>query len=284
MAGIDPEQRVSRAYRRACELELTAIKPGNVSEIADKNSPLLNDFLLSAKVSSVAMGDATLTLGDRIFAAVSATRDNVGHNTNLGILLLCAPIAQACLETSIEGSLQERLKTVLNHIGLDDTRKVYQAIRLAEPGGMGNVDEHDIHEEPQVTLLDAMSAAADRDRIAYQYVTGFKEIFSTTLPQLKYFINNGLNESQAITGVFLNYLAAVPDSLIARKQGLLQARAISDMIAPLAAQYCDSVASGDSFELLMSTDGHLKKLGINPGTTADIVVATLFLAQLERVV
>ena len=105
--------------------------------------------------------------------------------------------------------------------------------------------------------------------------------FEYNLTIYENFLNKWESPEWATTAVYLSQLTRVPDSLISRKYSVLKAQEISDMIAPLAAEV---LASQDpiAFESrLLSIDGHLKSVGINPGTTADLTVATLFVAMLE---
>ena len=149
------------------------------------------------------------------------------------------------------------------------------------PGGMGQVEHEDVSNDPTVTLLEAMHMSADRDQIAEQYSTGYKGIFEHNLPTYREFLDKWGSPEWAATAVFLSQWLRQPDSLIIRKKGLLKAREINDMIAPLASQV---LASKDPMEYkpsLLSLDSELKNIGINPGTTADLTVATLFVAMLE---
>ena len=86
---VTPET-LQRAYLEACEAELQAFKPGNVSVHAEGHGMTVNDFRLSARASAPHLSDPTLGLGEKIYHAVAATKAAVGCNTNLGIVLLAA--------------------------------------------------------------------------------------------------------------------------------------------------------------------------------------------------
>ncbi len=131
-------------------------------------------FLDSAQVSSGPLTDTELPVGQRILEAVRATRETVGVNTNLGILLLSAPLIAAA---EMDGDLRENLGKVLRSMTMDDARAVFDAIVLASPGGLGSADAHDVRDAPAVPLLEAMREASQRDMIARQYVTGFADVF-----------------------------------------------------------------------------------------------------------
>ncbi len=169
-------EQIRRAYIDACYQEIEALKPGNVHRFADGHRMNAGQFFESAQVSSHAVSDPALSTGQRILAAVTATRNKIGTNTNLGILLLCVPLAKAA-ETG-DPDLQASVTTTLEKLGIDDARDVFSAIVLAQPGGLGSAPKHDVSIEPEVSLLEAMREAADRDMIARQYVTGFADIFA----------------------------------------------------------------------------------------------------------
>lgn len=274
-------QRVSQCYVEACWLELHALKPGNVGHHADGHGMTVDQFVDSAQVSAVALTEPSDSVGERIYKAVKSTRMQVGDNTNLGIVLLAAPIIEAVLLQDSVDDLRTNLKVVLEQLTVTDARDCYAAIRLANPGGMGAIDDQDINNEPDITLLEAMRLAESRDRIAFQYTHDYSDVFEYNLIIYKDFLNKWQSSTWAATAVFLSQWMRAPDSLISRKHGVLKAQEISDMIAPLAVQV---LASQDPMEFetrLLSIDGHLKSIGINPGTTADLTVATLFVAMLE---
>src|SRR5262249_44193609 len=134
--------------------------------------------------SAPAMCAPALSVGTRIFEAIRRTHETVGCNTNLGIVLLCAPLAQAALSPT-SGSLRDRLREVLQRLDVADAERAFAAIRLAEPAGLGPTPQHAVPAPPAASLAVAMAAAADRDRIAAQYAGGFADIFDLGLPRLR---------------------------------------------------------------------------------------------------
>ena len=149
---------VAAAFHGACMAELDALKPGNVHRHADDHATDIADFEKSAAAAAPVIAAEGLTVGERIEAAVEATRGVVSHNTNLGIILLAAPLAQAALVSGGTG-LRQALTQVLASLTVEDARAAYRAIRRAEPGGLGTTPEHDVTSDPDVTLLEAMRAA-----------------------------------------------------------------------------------------------------------------------------
>ncbi len=270
-----------RYYQQACQLELRAIKPGNVGYHADGHGMRVEQFEISAQTSSEALFESSSCVGERIFKAVKATHEAVGDNTNLGIILLIAPIVEVLEQVAEYADLRLKLAKVLSTLSITDAKYAYQAIQLATPGGMGKVDNQDVASEPTVTLLEAMQMSAQHDRIAFQYANQYEDIFDHNLPIYRQYLAQWGSRQWAVTAVFLNQWLRVPDTLIIRKKGLLKAQEISDMIAPLANRVLASRDPTDHVSDLLSLDNELKQAGINPGTTADITVATVFVAMLE---
>ena len=275
--------RVSEAdtaamFLAACRAELGALKPGNVHIHAGGHGMEVAQFEASAAAAAPHIAAQDEKVGTRIFRAVEASFAVAGCNTNLGIVLLCAPLAAAAQR---EGSapLRERLHGVLTAFDADDTAAVYAAIRLANPGGLGSVEEQDVAAPPGVGLLQAMAMAAERDRIAAAYVTDYTEVFDFGLPVLANAMEATSDERHAITTLHMAFLAFFPDSHIARKYGMETAEAVRTQAHALAPLW-QPAARPDTAQKLLDFDADLKGRGINPGTTADLVVATLFAASL----
>ena len=152
-------QRIGQCYVEACWLELSALKPGNVGQHADGHGMQVDQFVASATVSVAALTEPSVGVGERIYKAVNATQRQVGDNTNLGIVLLAAPLVEAALRQQKNESLRFCLLQVLNNLTVDDARDCYAAIRIANPGGMGEVDEQDLTNEPDITLLQVMQVS-----------------------------------------------------------------------------------------------------------------------------
>jgi triphosphoribosyl-dephospho-CoA synthase len=182
-AGRSRSAMIAAAAQTACLLEVEAPKPGNVSRGHDLPGLTYRDFVLSA----YAIGPAFSRFGrDRvgrlILEAVRATRRHVKTNTNLGIILLLAPLTRAAHLSG--GSFRSRLRRVLAGLDVRDARDAYRAIRLAGPGGLGRVGRQDVRATPTESLLECMRLAGRRDAIAREYATGFSATFGAGLPTL----------------------------------------------------------------------------------------------------
>lgn len=268
-AGLTSGQLASLA----CLLEATAHKPGNVHRGADFAEMSYPDMLASAIAIGAALDTAASSgVGAATLQAIRLTRATVGKNTNLGTVLLLAPLAAAAAGHGFPASIA----TVLGGLTGDDARDVYSAIRLAQPGGLGQAEESDVYDEPPADLLNAMRAAKDRDLVACQYVNGFHEVIHVVLPAIERTWARRGKLLDAIVAAHVETMAAYPDSLIARKCGLLVAQeaAVRAQRTMDAGEYGDDAYHAELAELdfWLRADGHRR----NPGTTADLVAAAVF--------
>jgi triphosphoribosyl-dephospho-CoA synthase len=274
---------VVQAAQLACVLEASAEKPGNITPSHDFDDTSYEDMLRSGIALGPELGRAgERGVGETVLAAVRASRGVAGANTNLGIALLLAPLARASL-TPGDGPLRERLADVLRALTVDDARDAYAAIRLAGAGGLDEPVEHDVRDEPSVTLREAMAAAAQRDTIASEYVTDHAVTFELGLPALGDALGDGLRPRDAIVELALRLLAAVPDTLVARKRGAEAAGRVAAGAQRVLASGGVRDAAGRTALARFDTSLRQEGNALNPGTTADLVTAVLFVALLEGV-
>lgn len=272
------EMTIGQMATLACMLEVNAPKPGNVHRGADFSNLELNDFAVSAMAIGPAFEAAGRSrIGRTILTAVRATRRLADTNTNLGLVLLLAPLATVGVKDLNPAGVAQRLAD-LNE---DDAADVYKAIAIATPGGMGTVDDMDVYGPPPTDLLTAMQAAADRDLIARQYVNGCEQVFEA----VDFLTDQGtshLSASDRIVHAHIRQMAAHSDSLIQRKCGEETARKSSLMAArvldagePIDEEYLQELRNLDFW---LRADGHRR----NPGTSADIIGAAIFVALRKR--
>jgi triphosphoribosyl-dephospho-CoA synthase len=276
--------QLAELYKSACEIELQAFKPGNVSVYSAGHDMTVDDFRLSAAASAAAISNPGYSLGEKIYYAVKATREAVGCNTNLGIVLLCAPLIEAA-QQAIDGlSVRASLHNVLNHTTCEDADWVFKAIALASPGGLGQAGEQDVHSTPSVTLTDAMKLACERDRIALQYVTDFKDIYELSILSYNRSLTRWGSHYWAAVSVYTTLLARYPDSHIERKYGDRYTGWVAEKMAVINSQLQGATDPEDILPLLYQVDKEFKAHLINPGTTADLTVATVLAVFLEDLI
>jgi triphosphoribosyl-dephospho-CoA synthase len=268
------------AFKSACLAELETLKPGNVHIFADGHGMTLQDFVRSAEAAAEVIVEPGLSVGQRILTAVEATWTKVGCNTNLGIILLCAPMLHAALHGQ-GATLREQLQGVLRNLSLDDAALVFQAIVRASPAGLGASAQHDVHAAPAVNLLEAMREAEQRDRIAWQYVHDFADVFTIGVTCYRATLARWERPAWAATAVYLSFLAAFPDTHITRKHGMEVALSVQQE----GLVHVHNLLALDNPKLyqraLLDYDAELKARGINPGTSADLTVASLLAIALD---
>ena len=276
-----PAEKVAAAFTTACLDELDAPKPGNVHVFASGHRMTAAEFVRSAEAAAAPLAMPGARVGTRILGAVEATLTVVGTNTNLGIILLCAPLAVAAEGRSAD--LRATLAKVLESLDIQDAEFAFRAIARAAPAGLGRVDRHDVAEVATVTLKGAMADASARDRIAHQYVSDFEDVFERGEPVLEAALARAAEPKWATLAVYLEFLSAFPDSHIARKHGI----ATAEDICRTASRYHQQMRSAENPAALLTDllawDALLKERGVNPGTSADLTVATLFAHRLRTI-
>jgi triphosphoribosyl-dephospho-CoA synthase len=264
----------------ACLWEATARKAGNVHCQRDLPGLTYLDFLHSAAaIGLVLRGAAERPVGETILEAIKATRRVVTTNTNLGIVLLLAPLAAVPRPEPLAAGLTR----LLGELSLADARHVFAAIRLACPGGLGEVSQEDVAAEPTLPLRQVMALAADRDLVARQYADGFRGVLDFGISKLRDNLAHEHGLEEVIILTHLDFLANYPDSLIARKRGLAEANEASRRAAEVAVALRGQSETARGACLLRELDDWLCA-GRNPGTSADLVTACLFAALREGII
>jgi triphosphoribosyl-dephospho-CoA synthase len=276
-----PDEQVANAFKAACLAELDAPKPGNVHVFASGHRMTAAEFERSAAAAAVSIAAHGARVGTRILAAVDATFAAVSANTNLGIVLLCAPLAAAAGQASSD--LRTALAQVLAELDVEDARLAFRAIVRAAPAGLGRAERHDVFKPATATLREAMAAAADRDRIARQYASGFEDIFELGEPALVTMSGQTQDPRWVTLAVYMAFLSAFPDSHIVRKHGTEIAEKTRRTADLFQSRLRSSERPDELLSDLLVWDAELKRAGINPGTSADLTVATLFVNRLRSI-
>ena len=284
MSGTPEAAQVAAAAQLACLLEASAPKPGNVSPVAGFRDASYEDFLASAAAIGPAFAAAgARPLGATIRAAVEATARWAPSNTNLGLVLLLAPLARAALtpDGPAGASLRARLAATLAATTVADARDTYAAIRLAAPGGLGRAPDQDVGGTPTATLRDVMALAVERDAIAREYASDFGSTFELGAPALRRALADRLPWRDAVVETYLTLLAAAPDTHIARKLGLPAAVTVQQR--GRAVLEAGGVRTAAGREALAALDRELRDEAntLNPGATADLTGSGVYVVLLE---
>jgi triphosphoribosyl-dephospho-CoA synthase len=272
----------ARRFCWACGLDVEVRKAGNVSLASPGHGMSAGLFIESARAAAGPLCEAGAPVGQRIERAVHATLAVAKCNTNLGILLLSAPILTAAQARNggawSEDELRHAVQQVLLQLDVNDAAAAYRAIAAAQPGGLGQADEADVHRVPHIDLRAAMALAADRDQIAQAYAQGFSHVFDELLPAFCRAHDGVWTPRAGMLRAYLNLLATQPDSHIVRKHGEALAHSVMNEARPWARR----ADAGEALETdpgYVAWDTSLKARAINPGTSADLVVATALLAS-----
>ncbi len=269
--------RVAAAILAACNADVAHLKPGNVSRFCGGHAMLAADFLASAQSAAGPLCRPGSTLGERVLGAVRASLATAGCNTNLGIVLLCAPLAMAG-EAGGDGGLGADVRAVLAAADLEDCRRICAAIAAAAPGGLASAPAHDVNDAIDAPLDVVMGAAADRDLIARQYSNGFADLLG---PMLDCW-SQCHGEAFAVARLFLFINARWPDSHVSRRHGASAALDLQARMKAVEKQLVACKNARSAAAVLYEADADLKRGGINPGTSADLTVATMMAGALDR--
>ncbi|MFS8038730.1 triphosphoribosyl-dephospho-CoA synthase [Xanthobacter sp. AM11] len=289
MSGPGPAG-IAAAFEAACRAELSALKPGNVHIFAAGHGMEVAQFEQAARAAAPAIAALGRAVGARIEAAVAASLAVAGCNTNLGIVLLAAPLAAATLagpavdpgatpllsSAALPGGLRARLAGVLAGLDVADAQAAFRAIAAASPGGLGAAREGDVREAATISLSQAMALAAGRDMIARQYANAFAEVFTVGVPELA----GAPCAPDRVEAAYLAFLSTFPDSHIARKFGPPTAEAVRAE-ADAVRRSLAGLEPAARRAALSAFDASLKARGLNPGTSADLTVASIFAALLQ---
>jgi triphosphoribosyl-dephospho-CoA synthase len=255
----------------------------------------------SATVSAPVIANPIFTVGERILQSVHATHQRVACNTNLGVILLIAPIINAlfkcyqadkvdCIAKSAQNKtlnnnyqykfklvdIRHHIQNVMSDLTVDDAKRTAEAIQFAKPAGLGNVATYDVNAPIKATLYTLMEAAENRDMIAYQYTHGYKTIVDEGLKIYIDAFTQFQNKAWATTALYLHLLSNYPDSHIMRKYGQDTANVVLEEAKPYCDEFWQASNPKRQFASLLKWDSALKSRRINPGTTADLTVAILF--------
>lgn len=301
---------IASCLELAVLLESSAHKPGNVSVVTNFESTRYEHFLASAVAATpyfasaasrgiaVSEGDMDVDgvrIGQIIRDCVSSIQAwQHGGNTLLGTVILLAPIAvgagMSCYKENVfdEGKLRRNLKQIVESTTPQDAVDLYEAIRIANPSGLGKVPNLDVNSpdsnreiiDKRISLYQIFEIASPYDRICSEWVENYKITFDFCLPYFSEQVGRTNDVSKAIIQTFLKVLAEYPDTFIARKTGFYRAKQVSLEAAQILR--LGGVETSIGRQSLDKFDGELRRESnlLNPGTTADITAAALALSVL----
>ena len=285
-----------RVLRDCFLCEVRALKPGNVSRHAGGHDMECEDFITSAERVAPILCDPAMGVGRRILESVRATLAAVHCNTNLGMILLAAPLIRAweryAPASPVGGvapaaptkGLRAALRDALASLAPADGRDLFAAIRLANPGGLGRVEKHDVQDLASgADLGAAMEAARGRDLVARQYANGYREVLRVGAPRLRDYERRWNSAEWACVACYLGYLAQFRDTHVLRKHGAAAAERTRAQALAAWERFADCGDPERMRDFLLTFDRELKRDGINPGACADLTFASLLARRLEDI-
>lgn len=266
-------------------------KPGNVHRTRDYDDMVFEDFIISGIVIGDTVREACSNvdveypqLGYYILKAVAETDNWIKNNTNLGIIMMTIPIAVSAAISDNFDEIRQNVVKLMANTSVDDACDLYDAINIADAGGMGDQDEYDVASDNakdelrqnNQTMYDVLKISAPWDMLAREMTSDMPVVFELGYPKYHELRKEkSLNDACILT--FLTILSQVPDTLISRKYGEDDALKVSMMTRDLLKLKDES----DFGEKLKEFDEYLYKNKYNPGTTADLTAASIFVSYLK---
>ncbi|XVH31838.1 triphosphoribosyl-dephospho-CoA synthase [Haloferacaceae archaeon DSL9] len=253
-------------------------KPGNVDRRRDLAELRFEHFLAGAVGSAPGLRAAAdgAPVGDAFERAVAGMANQRGGNTQFGCLLLLVPLVRAA---SSDELTPDGVRAVVSSTTVDDAAAFYRAferVDVAVGDPPEDADALDVRRggeaipalrERGLTLYDIMDLSAPRDGNAREWTDGFRRSFAAAAR----ICGDEGPILDRTARAFLSLLAEEPDTLVATKHGEAVARIVSERAAAVDGDLDAAEALADEFV----------RNGYNPGTTADLTAAALFIA-LER--
>lgn len=278
MKNLKIKNLLKKNIKFVCDIEMESLKPGNVHKYSPGHDMSVEDFLKSSLIISKCLTNNNLYFGEKIFNCVKEIKLKIKQNTNLGIILLLSPLVEVILNHGIisKKELLKKTKKLIRKQNIKNSTPIFKAIALASPGGLGLSKKYDVNKLPKTNIFKAMKYSEKKDFISRQYSNGYKDIFNIGLPAYEKYLRKWKNINWALTGVYLTFLKSFNDTHIIRKKGIKIAQNVKKE-AKKYYKYTNNVKNLDKIKKkLLIFDKKLKSNGINPGTSADLTVATLF--------
>jgi len=261
-------------------LEVSATpKPGNVDRTHDFEDVTYEHFLASAVGTFPVFKKAASErhqIGGLILNAVqaSSTWQNAG-NCHFGAILLLIPLCAAARVSCTISELKTNIVRVVKDTSSEDAIQFYESFRsvTVRVGEHHYLDVNDasslqIIQRQNLTLWDVMQVSSPNDTIAKEWTEGFPRTFYGA-ELMTHYVESGLSIKNSIVHLFLRLLSEFPDTLIAKKFS-------SDVALEVSAKAAQVLKEGNADQF----DNELVARHVNPGTTADLVIGSLFVVLL----
>ncbi len=299
---MDPDL-VSKISQIASVLEVSGHpKPGNVHRTQDFDDMFFEDFLISGILIGSTMKKSAerglkykdkpdllhkIKLGALIREAVLETDKWVANNTNLGIVMLLIPLSAACGMSAKFEELRDNIDRIMKATTPEDAVDLYDAINIADAGGMGELEDLDVGDdhakedliEKGINMYQILDISSEWDLLSYELTNKMPVTFKLGFPVFKQIkAIHGINKATVQT--FLTILARHPDTLISRKYGYEVAKKVSDDAKAILKK--GGILTDVGSQMLEEFDRQLLEDKLNPGTTADLTASSIMAALLDE--
>jgi len=284
---------VARSAQLAMLLEVSAYpKPGNVDRTHDYIDTRYEHFLASSVAVYPILREAAARgsrnergVGELISRGVEESIAwQHGGNTHFGALLLLVPLAMAAgaCERYDTKEIKRKATEIMQNTSMGDALEVYTVFPKAKVKVRRDVPELDVMDEASIneirekklSLYAILTISASYDMISQELVGGFEKTFEYAALINDFASEERININDAITHAYLRLLADEEDTFITMKFGPEKSKYVQQK-----AQWI--VTRGYKRKEIEEFDEELIREGLNPGSTADIIAAALFISILS---
>jgi triphosphoribosyl-dephospho-CoA synthase len=264
-------------------LEVTGTpKPGNVDRHREYDDLRFEHFMAGAVGSTRGLNLAQqgAAVGRAFERSVVGMAEQSAGNTQFGALLLLVPLVRAASDEDRTLS-PEGVNEIIEATTVDDACDFYRAFEHVgvavddPPSGLEALDvRQGTQAEPtlrdrELTLLDVMQLSADVDGVAREWMEGFQRSFAAA----EWIEENDGPVPDRASDAFLRLLAEEPDTFIVKQHDQTTAEEATERVQETLDGERDPDMLAEEFV----------QQDINPGTTADLTAAALFIALERRV-
>ncbi len=298
-------QDIANMAQIATLLEVSGYpKPGNVHRTHDMDDLTYEDFLISSitigshlEVAASSGRDyypnmlGQIKVGELILGCIQDTQKLVNTNTNLGICMLLVPLSAAFGALIHEDSISNLpiiLNTIIKNTDSDDAIALTKAISMANAGGLEDKTlKYDVNDSNtldeirynHINMYDLLEMSAKYDSISYELINGLPIIRNVGYPTYAKYMD-AYSRNDITLEIYLEILASEPDTLISRKYGNRAAKNVSKDARDIL--HDTSIATDERRKAIEDFDQVLNVNKYNPGTTADLTAASLFVGLTDK--
>jgi len=253
-------------------------KPGNVDRHRDYPDLRFEHFLAGAVGARRGLRPAAdgARVGRAFERGVAGMSEQSGGNTQFGALLMLMPLVQTAATGRLSPAGAAAVAEATTVADACDFYRAFEHVDVAVDDPPADLDDLDVRRggaaadalrERGTTLYDVMDLSADDDGVAAEWTSGFERTFAAA----EWLLDAEGPVYRRTSRTFLRLLAEAEDTFVATRNGPEAAAEATRRAQAVLDGEEDAEALAEAF---VDRD-------INPGTTADVTAAALFVA-LER--